>query len=71
MTYEWQIIAMDPKNGSEEIREYEADSLGEALAMAERDDAGSATRIYGIMPEDYDIARAEGIAYNEADGLLL
>ena len=55
----------------EEIREYEATALSEALAMAERDDAGRADFVYGILPEDYDIARAEGIDFNEADGLLI
>jgi hypothetical protein len=54
----------------EEEREYEASALGEALAMAEADDAGRADFVYGICPEDYDIARAEGLSFNEADGLL-
>jgi hypothetical protein len=57
----------------EEFREYQATSLSEALTMAERDDAGrpDAPTCYGIPPEDFDIARAEGIEFNDADGLLL
>lgn len=55
----------------EEHRDYDASSLSEALTMAERADAGRADYIYGILPEDYDIARAEGIAFNDADGLLI
>jgi hypothetical protein len=68
---EFRVLAMDPADGSAEFRDYRATSLGEALTMAERADAGIRTRLYGVMPEDYAIARAEGIAFNEADGLLL
>lgn len=61
-----------PDGLREECREYVASALGEALTMAERDNAGrpDAPDCYGIAPEDYAIARAEGISFNEADGLL-
>jgi hypothetical protein len=66
----YRITAMNPEDGATEYRTYEATSLAEALTMAERDDAGKVTRIYGIQPEDYGQADVEGIRYNEADGLL-
>jgi len=69
MTY--TITAMNPTTGAEELREYEATSLAEALTMVERADAGKVDRIYGIQAADYITARAEGIVFNEADGLLL
>lgn len=55
----------------EEHREYEAASLSEALMMAERSDAGKASYWYGVLPEDFAVARTEGIEFNEADGLLI
>lgn len=55
----------------EEHRAYTASSLSEALTMAEREDAGRASYTYGLMPEDYPEASGAGIAFNEADGLLL
>jgi hypothetical protein len=55
----------------EEYREIVAASLGEALTMAERADAGAADYSYGIHPDHYPDAIAEGIAFNQADGLLL
>ena len=67
----FRIVAMNPADGTEEYRDYDASCLSEALGMAERDDAGRADRIYGICPEDYALAREEGIAFNEADGLLI
>jgi len=54
----------------EQHREYWAGSLREALALAKREDAPG-TFTYGIVPEDYEQARAEGIRFNEADGLLM
>ena len=62
-----------PDGLREEHREYHAASLSEALMMAERADAGrpNAPDAYGILPEDYAQARAEGIQFNEADGLLI
>lgn len=54
-----------------EHREYHATTLQEALTMAEREDAGIADYLYGILPEDYAQARDEDIEFNEADGLLL
>jgi hypothetical protein len=64
-----RAVQFDPH--LEQERDYEATSLGEALTMAEREDAGRASFTYGILPEDYAVARCEGIAFNEADGLLL
>lgn len=55
----------------EEGLPYEATSIGEALAMAERDCAGKADATFGINAEDYAEAKAEGIAFNEADGMLV
>jgi hypothetical protein len=62
-----------PDGLQEEQREYSATSLAEALTMAERDDAGrpNAPDAYGVLPDDYDLARAEGIEFNDADGLLV
>lgn len=56
---------------TEEHRAYAATSIDEALLKAEREDAGRAGYTYGIMPEDFAEARGAGIAFNEADGLLL
>lgn len=67
--YRVRRVTLDPH--VEEFRDYEASSLGEALAMAERDDAGREDAIYGICPEDYATAQDEGIEFNEADGLLI
>lgn len=57
----------------EEYRLYWATTFAEALTMAERD--GSSEEYppdcYGVHPCQYDRARAEGIRFNEADGLLL
>jgi len=60
-------------NGGETIeeRDYEATSVSEALTMAERAEAGQRTVTFGIQPRDYDEALAEGVAFNEADGLLV
>lgn len=67
----FRVLRMDPRDGTEQILEFTAATLSEALAMAERADAGHASMIYGVLPADYAIARAEGIAFNEADGLLV
>lgn len=69
-TYRILAVQLEPTH-TEEYRDYTASSVAEALTMAERDDAGRQPRTYGILPEDYDTARAEGIDFNEADGLLL
>lgn len=68
----WRVLAVqfEPQH-IEETREYWASNLSEALMLAERQDAGKAEYTYGILPEDYEQARAEGIAFNEADGLLM
>ena len=60
-------------NGGETIEDadYIATSLSEALMMAERAEAGRRTVTFGIQPIDYALALAEGIAFNEADGLLV
>jgi hypothetical protein len=68
---DFRITCANDDDGTTEYRDYRTSSIGEALAMAERDDAGRQTLTYGIQPEDYDGARAEGIAFNEADGLLV
>jgi hypothetical protein len=72
MTHTYRILAVqvEPVH-TEEHRDYQAESLSEALTMAERADAGRATYTYGIPPEAYEQARAEGIAFNDADGLLI
>ena len=71
-TQNYRVLAVqfEPAH-TEEIREYDASCLGEALCMAEREDAGVADFTYGICAEDFAIARTEGIAFNEADGLLV
>lgn len=46
----------------------DATSIGEALMIAQRSHLGS---FYAIKPSDYTEATAEGINYNEADGVLL
>jgi hypothetical protein len=65
------ITCVDDAAGTAEHREYQASSVGEALLMAERDNAGARSLTYGIQPEDYPEARDEGIEFNEPDGLLL
>jgi hypothetical protein len=72
----YRVIAFFPESSCEEYRFYLATSLAEALTMAERDDATRPVLLtddplYGIAPEDYAVAEAEGIAFNRADGLLL
>jgi hypothetical protein len=67
-TYHVLAVQFEPAH-IERHRSYKASSLTEALAIAEREDAGSFT--YGIEPEDYPLARTEGIAFNESDGLLM
>lgn len=66
----YYVLRVDPADGSETVRPYAATTLSEALMMAERDDAGSVTYLYGVRFADFAIARAEGIRFNEADGLL-
>lgn len=69
---EYTVLAVrfEPDH-AEERRVYVATSIGEALTMAERADAGRASYVYGVTPADYAEARGEGIAFNEADGLLI
>lgn len=67
--YEVLAVQFEPEH-IEEHRIYTASSLSEALAMAEREDAGRADYVYGINPSDYAVASEDGIAFNEADGLL-
>lgn len=71
-TKRYQVLAAWLETGKEEVRQYFATSLSEALTMAERADAGivDGPTVYGILPADYDVARTEGIQFNEADGLL-
>lgn len=71
MTKTFKIACLNSQDGSETVVEVEATSVGEALTMAERAHAGVADRIFGIAPDDYEAARAEGIEFNEADGLLI
>ena len=71
----YRILTVTDDGGAsgwtEHIRSVEATSVSEALTMIERSDAGKlAVHAYGICPEDYAQARAEGIAFNDADGLL-
>lgn len=70
MTYTILAVQFEPDH-VETHRTYDATSLSEALMMAERADAGRADFTYGIRPEDYPVAIEEGIAFNEADGLLV
>ena len=67
----YTITILDPETGAETYRTISASTLGEALTMAERADAGVRTRLYGISPADYTTANVEGIDYNVADGLLV
>ncbi len=71
-TYRVLAVQFEPVH-IETVRAYEATALGEALLMAERDDAGQggSAITYGVLPEYFAIARAEGIEFNEADGLLV
>lgn len=52
-------------------RRFSASDVGEALAMAEREDAGKLTASYAILPEDYEEARKLGIHFFEGDGNIL
>jgi hypothetical protein len=69
-TYRVLAVRFTPDH-AEEVRSYTASTLSEALTMAERADAGLADYAYGILPTDYAQALNEGIAFNEADGLLV
>ena len=71
MTTTYQLRVTFPEQNTEEYLEYVASTLSEALMMAERQMAGRENGMIGILPEDYALARAEQIAFNEADGLLV
>lgn len=68
-TFTIRVVSFDPTY-TETRRTYSATTLSEALTMAERDHVGTDV-ILGIVPEDYETAKAEGIAFNEANGLLI
>jgi hypothetical protein len=66
----YTILAVRDNDGtiSERKHAIEATSLSQALTIAERRGYGD---YYGVMPENYPDAVADGIEFNEADGLLL
>lgn len=67
----YQVLIARPDENREEIRTFHASDYSEALTMAERSLAGIADANFGIPADCYDLARAEGIEFNEADGLLV
>jgi hypothetical protein len=67
----YQVLIARPDQNREDIQAFDATSYAEALTMAERSLAGVADALFGIPVDAYDLARAEGIAFNEADGLLV
>lgn len=67
----YQVLIGRPDENREETRTYNATSYAEALTMAERAFAGMADVLIGIPADAFDLARAEGIEFNEADGLLV
>jgi hypothetical protein len=67
----YRVLAAQHDRNVEEIREYRASCYAEAFGMAERADAGVADFSYGVPADAFDLARREGLAFNEADGLLV
>ncbi len=68
---DYKVLINFPDENRELLRTYAATSYAEALAMAERTYAGKADVLLGIPYDGFKVARAEGIAFNEADGLLV
>lgn len=67
----YRVVVAEPAENRERTFQFEAVSYAEALTMAERKFAGIAETLIGIPRGSYDLARAEGIDFNEADGLLI
>lgn len=65
----YEIVTVSTETGRSETQNIQATSWSEAFAIAERMTAYEA--LFGITPNHYESARAEGLAINEADGLLL
>lgn len=66
------VITTEPQ-WTETVETFHATSYAEALTMAERKYAGVADMLFGIVAtaKNYTRAKAEGIQFNEADGLLI
>jgi len=69
-TFRVLAVQFEPTH-REEIREIAASCYAEAFGIAERADAGAADFVYGVPVDSFERARLEGIAFNEADGLLV
>jgi hypothetical protein len=69
-TFRVLVVQFEPEH-TETIREYRASSYAEAFGMAERADAGIAEHAYGVPVDCFELARRDGIEFNEADGLLV
>lgn len=67
----YRVLISRPDENSEEVVAFDASDYAEALTMAERSLAGNTDAAFGIPADAYDLARAEGIEFNEADGLLV
>lgn len=70
-TQAYRVLISRPNESREDICTYDATSYAEALTMAERSLAGVVDAMYGIPTDAYDLARAEGVRFNDADGLLI
>lgn len=75
MTKHYMITSLNPDTNHISLRTYRASSLRGALQAAliadvTSGDFGRIACVYGIAPDDYPTANAEGIKYNVADGLL-
>lgn len=67
----YRVLAAQPERNVEEVRTYRASCYAEAFGMAERADAGVADFTYGVPADAFELARREGLEFNEADGLLV
>jgi hypothetical protein len=67
----YPVLIGRPAENTEAIHTYDATDYAEALTMAERAFAGIEDVLIAIPADAYDLARAEGIAFNEADGMLV
>ena len=71
-TKAYPVLIGLPDQNTEEVRTFEAPTYAEALTMALAVVAGvDAGAVIAIPYEAFDLARAEGVTFNEADGLIL
>lgn len=68
---DYPVLVADYAANEERTETYRATSYAEALAMAERALAGKSDATVAIPRAMFETARAEGLRFNEADGILL